>query len=42
MNLPGVAIAAAFASGLALGLQPVVARHALWLPFLSLSFVAVA
>jgi hypothetical protein len=28
MKLPAVAIAAAFASGIALGLHPVVARHA--------------
>jgi len=34
-----VTIAAAFASGIALGLHPVVARHASSLAFLSLSFV---
>ncbi len=42
MKLPAVTIAAAFASGIALGLHPVVARHASSLAFLSLSFVAVA
>ena len=42
MKLPAVAIAAAFASGIALGLHPAVARHALSIAFLSLSFVAVA
>jgi len=42
MKLPAVAIAAAFASGIALGLHPMVARHASSLAFLSLSFVAVA
>jgi len=42
MKLPAVAIAAAFASGIALGLHPVVARHGSSLAFLSLSFVAVA
>src|SRR6266851_39374 len=42
MKLPAVAIAAAFASGIALGLHPVVARHASSLAFLSLSFLAVA
>ena len=42
MKLPAVAIAAAFASGIVLGLHPAVARHALSIAFLSLSFVAVA
>src|SRR6266446_9157897 len=42
MKLPAVAIAAAFASGIALGLHPLVARHASSLAFLSLSFVVVA
>src|SRR5258705_91086 len=42
MKLPAVAIAAAFAVGIALGLHPVVARHASSLAFLSVSFVAVA
>lgn len=42
MKLPAVAIAAAFASGIALGLHPAVARHASSLAFLSLSFLAVA
>src|SRR6266481_9024993 len=42
MKLPALTIAAAFASGIALGLHPVVARHASSLAFLSLSFVAVA
>jgi hypothetical protein len=42
MKLPAVAIAAAFATGMALGLHPVVAPLASSLPFLSLSFVAVA
>ncbi len=41
MKLPAVAIAAAFASGIALGLHPVVVRHASSPIFLSLSFLAV-
>jgi hypothetical protein len=41
MKLPAAAIAAAFASGIALGLRPMVARHASSLAFLSLSFVIV-
>jgi len=42
MKLPAMAIAAAFASGIVLGLHPAVARHTLSIAFLSLSFVAVA
>ena len=41
MKLPAVAIAAAFASGIALGLHPAVAGHASSLVFLSLSFLGV-
>ena len=41
MKLPVVAIAAALASGIALGPRPMVARHASSLAFLSLSFVIV-
>src|SRR3981189_14565 len=42
MKLAAMAIAAAFASGIALGLHPVVARHRPSRIFLSLSFLAVA
>src|SRR5437899_9515366 len=42
MKLPAMAIAAAFASGIVLGLHPSVARHTLSVAFLSRSFVAVA
>ena len=42
MKLPAVAIAAAFASGIALGLHPAVARNASLLAFLSISFLAIA
>jgi len=42
MKLPAVAIAAAFAVGIALGLHPAVTQYASSLAFLSLSFVAVA
>ena len=42
MKLPAVAIAAAFANGIAVGLHPVVARHASSLAFLSLAFAGVA
>jgi len=42
MKLPAVAIAAAFASGIALGLHPVMSRHASSPVVLSLLFLAVA
>jgi competence protein ComEC len=42
MKLPAVAIAAAFASGIALGLYPAVARNASSLAFLAISFLAIA
>ena len=42
MKLPAVAIAAAFAVGIALGLHPAVTQYASSLAFLSLSFIAVA
>ena len=42
MRLPAVAIAAAFASGILLGLHPAVARNAASSLLLSLSFVAIA
>jgi hypothetical protein len=42
MKLPAVAIAVPFASGIALGLHPSVARHAPSLVFLSLCFFAVS
>lgn len=40
MNLPAVAIAAAFASGIALGLHPAVLPHVTSLPFLAVCFAA--
>src|SRR2546426_12583964 len=42
MRLPAVAIAAAFASGILLGLHPAVARNAASSLLLSISFVAIA
>lgn len=42
MKLPAVAIAAAFAGGIAFGMHPAVARHASSLTFLSISFLAIA
>jgi Domain of unknown function (DUF4131) len=41
MKLPAVAIAAAFAGGIALGLHPAVVRHASSLVFLSVFFLAI-